>query len=160
MKGTLMKNKKFLGIIASLSMLLAGCGRESTPVDPSSFEDSSITASSVEPEEEPNEDIVPITTDYDEKSVKKLASIVALLVDSDDSLPVDDPDLCTVLKVLKDSGFSQESLDKFIVLGNKIVSVAANVQVGLDIESPLEDVLDTLKEFLDTTNGNQLFHIF
>lgn len=155
-----MKNKKFLGIIASLSMLLAGCGRESTPVDPSSFEDSSITASSVEPEEEPNEDIVPITTDYDEKSVKKLASIVALLVDSDDSLPVDDPDLCTVLKVLKDSGFSQESLDKFIVLGNKIVSVAANVQVGLDIESPLEDVLDTLKEFLDTTNGNQLFHIF
>ena len=64
------------------------------------------------------------------------------------------------MKVLKDSGFSQASLDKFIVLGNKIVSVAANVQVGLDIESPLEDVLDTLKEFLDTTNGNQLFHIF
>lgn len=155
-----MKNKKFLGIIASLSMLLAGCGRESTPVDPSSFEDSSITASSVEPEEEPNEDIVPVTTDYDEKSVKKLASIMTLLSDNDDPIPVDDPDLCTVLKVLKDSGFTQESLDKFIVLGNKIVSVAANVQVGLDIESPLEDVLDTLKEFLDTTNGNQLFHIF
>lgn len=155
-----MKNKKFLGIIASLSMLLAGCGRESTPVNPSSFEDSSITASSVEPEEDPNEDIVPVTTDYDEKSVKKLASIMTLLFDTDDPIPVDDPDLCTVLKVLKDSGFSQASLDKFIVLGNKIVSVAANVQVGLDIESPLEDVLDTLKEFLDTTNGNQLFHIF
>ncbi len=155
-----MKNKKFLGIIASFSMLLAGCGRESTPVNPSSFEDSSITASSVEPEEEPNEDIVPVTTDYDEKSVKKLASIMTLLSDNDDPIPVDDPDLCTVLKVLKDSGFTQESLDKFIVLGNKIVSVAANVQVGLDIESPLEDVLDTLKEFLDTTNGNQLFHIF
>lgn len=157
-----MKNKKFLGIIASLSMLLAGCGRESTPVVTSSFEDSSITASSNDTpiEEEPNEDIVPITTDYDEKSVKKLASIITLLVDSDNPIPIDDPELCTVLKVLKDSGFSQESLDKFIVLGNKIVSVAANVQVGLDIESPLEDVLDTLKEFLNTTNGNQLFHIF
>lgn len=157
-----MKNKKFLGIIASLSMLLAGCGRESTPVNPSSFEDSFITASSNDTpiEEEPNEDIVPITTDYDEKSIKKLASIITLLVDSDNPIPVDDPELCTVLKVLKDSGFSQASLDKFIVLGNKIVSVAANAQVGLDIESPLEDVLDTLKEFLNTTNGNQLFHIF
>ena len=154
-----MKNKKFLGSIALISMLLAGCG-PTTPADTtSSTPISSSTAdtpdsSSTEVPVEDDEEIVPITTDYTEKSVNRLVALLNAMEDNDyPSIPESD-EVLTMLSILQKSGFTQEALNQLLNVVDKVVSIVANVQVGLDIENTLNEALTGLKEFLALANGN------
>lgn len=159
-----MKNKKFLGSIALISMLLAGCG-PTTPADTTSSTPTSSSttdtpdSSSTEVPVEDDEEIVPITTDYTEKSVNRLVALLNAVEDNDYPATAESDDVLIVLSILQKSGFTQEALNQLLNVVDKVVSIAANVQIGLDIENAIDEAISGLKQFLALTNGNQLFHI-